>query len=70
LPQAGEIDGVLGVIGRLQRSRLLLRSSASSVEHSSACAMVDRVVELWSGAEPVMNSLVQAARRLHERCAA
>ena len=69
-PQAGEIDGVLGVVARLRRSRLLLSSPALVAERGSGCAMASRVVELWAGAEPVMSSLVQEARSLSERCAA
>jgi hypothetical protein len=69
-PQAGEIDGVLGVVARLRRSGLLLRPGASPAERSSGCTMVSRVLELWSGAEPVMNPLVQEARILSRRCVA
>lgn len=69
-PQAGEIDGVLGVVARLRRSGLLLGSSALAVDRSSGCAMVGRVVELWAKAEPVLNPLVQQARTLSRRCAA
>ncbi len=69
-PQAGEIDGVLGVVTRLRRSRLLLRSTASPEERSSGCAMVGRVVELWSDAEPVMKPLIREARTLLQSCAA
>ncbi|MFL5476891.1 MAG: protein kinase domain-containing protein [Gemmatimonadales bacterium] len=68
-PQAGEIDGMLGVLARLRRSRLLLRPAASAVERKYGCAMAGRVVELWSGAESVMNPLLEEARTLSRSCA-
>ncbi len=69
-PQAGEIDGMLGVVARLRRSRLLLRPAALPAERKSACAMAGRVVELWSDAEPVMNPLLEQARTVSRSCAA
>ncbi|HEY9015561.1 MAG TPA: hypothetical protein VIM84_10925, partial [Gemmatimonadales bacterium] len=67
-PQPGEIDGVLGVIARLRRSRLLLHS-AMPADRNSGCAMAARVAELWAGAEPVMSTLLTEARMLSRSCA-
>jgi hypothetical protein len=69
LPQAGEIDGMLGVVARLRRSRLLLRPAALPAERKYGCAMVGRVLELWSNAESVMNPLLEEARMVSRSCA-
>lgn len=66
--QAGELDGMLGVYGRLRHARLLLRPGATSEEHRTGCALAHRVTELWSKAEPVLDSLVREADSLAERC--
>jgi serine/threonine protein kinase len=67
-PEAGEIDGMFGVMARLRQSRLLRRSGASPEERRSGCAMALRVVELWSNAEPVMSRLLEEARTLARSC--
>jgi eukaryotic-like serine/threonine-protein kinase len=66
--QAGELDGMLGVYARLERARLLLRAGASSDERGTGCALVGRVTELWSKAEPVLRALVSRADSLAKRC--
>jgi protein kinase-like protein len=68
-PQAGEVDGMLGVYARLLRTRLLLRPSAPRAERDSGCALVRRVLELWSDPEPAMQLLVNDSRALAQGCA-
>ena len=66
--QAGELDGMLGVYGRLLRSRILLRRGASEAERQVGCALAGRVAELWSGADSAFQSLIRNADRPRERC--
>ncbi|HEX6434709.1 MAG TPA: hypothetical protein VFZ87_10725, partial [Gemmatimonadales bacterium] len=70
LPQAGEIDGMVGVYARLLRSRLMLRPGASLDDRKAGCALVQRVRELWSNAEPVMRPLLEQATALAQQCPA
>ena len=70
VPQAGELDGMLGVYARLLRTRLLLRAGGSGVERDTGCALVKRVLELWSNTEPATRPLVTEALGLARRCAA
>jgi hypothetical protein len=49
-PQAGEVDGVLGMLGRRKRAELRLATGAGAAD-TVACAMMRRVAELWHDAD-------------------
>jgi serine/threonine protein kinase/tetratricopeptide (TPR) repeat protein len=66
--QAGEIDGMLGIYARLVRGEALLRPEAGGAARPRGCAYLRRVVELWSGAEPVFTALETRADSLLRRC--
>jgi serine/threonine-protein kinase len=69
LPQAGEIDGMLGVYARLLRGQALLRPSAGGVGRTRGCAYLKRVAELWSETEPAFSVLEARADSLLRGCA-
>ena len=46
--QAGEVDAAVGAVARLRRGRLALERG----DTSRGCRLLERVRELWSGAEP------------------
>jgi hypothetical protein len=50
-PQAGEVDGVLGVLARRKRAGLRLVTAASGADTAAACRMMSRVTELWLHAD-------------------
>jgi len=58
--QAAEIDWALGVWTRLHRGKLARRSG----DPQRGCALLGRVVELWTRTEPPYEPLVAEARRL------
>jgi hypothetical protein len=66
--QAGELDGMLSVYGRLLRARLLLRPGAGNEGRRTGCALVQRVKQLWSKPEPALQSMVSQADSLAEGC--
>jgi tetratricopeptide (TPR) repeat protein len=68
--QAGEVDGMLGAYARLVRARALLRPGVTQADHRAGCAFINRVLELWSAAEPAARPLRDEAGRLARRCAA
>ncbi|HEY7028316.1 MAG TPA: protein kinase [Gemmatimonadales bacterium] len=62
--EAGDIDGMLAVFGRL----LQAESDRAAGRTSSACDLARRVRELWSDAEPSFSDLQQRAGRAAEIC--
>jgi hypothetical protein len=66
--QAGEIDGMLGVLGRMLRGQVLVRPEAEPGNRSKGCAYLKRVVELWDDAEPAFALLEAQADSLFRRC--
>jgi len=66
--QAGEIDAAFGVYARWRRGDAALESATTAVDSAAACARLRRVVELWSGSEPVMRPLREAAVQRVRAC--
>jgi hypothetical protein len=66
--QAGELDGMLGVHGRLIRSRIMLRQGAGPADRRAGCALAKRVAELWAGADSAFQPLVRSVEGLLQRC--
>lgn len=62
LPQAGEIDWVLGNYGRYRRGMSELRRG----EHEAACRHLGRFVELWAAGSGAVEALVGEARTAME----
>ena len=60
-PQAGEVDGVLGVLARSKRGELEL-AAGTGTDTVAACALLDRVTELWHGADAALRPPAIAAR--------
>lgn len=50
-PQAGEVDGVLGMLARRRRAELRLATGTGAADTTAACVMMRRVTELWEGAD-------------------
>jgi TolB-like protein len=50
-PQAGEVDGVLGMLARRRRAELRLAAGTRAADTTAACVMMRRVAELWRGAD-------------------
>jgi hypothetical protein len=59
--QAAEIDAAFGVYARWRRGDAALTAAATPMDSAVACARLRRVVELWSGSEPVMDALRDSA---------
>lgn len=66
--QSGEIDAAFGVYARWRRGDAALSSAATPQDSAAACAMLRRAVELWSGSEPAMHPLRDAAARRARAC--
>jgi hypothetical protein len=66
--QAGEIDAAFGVYARWRRGDAALESATTAMDSAAACARLRRVVELWSGSEPVMRPLREAAVQRVRAC--
>lgn len=50
-PQAGEVDGVIGMLARRRRAELRLATGTGAADTAAACVMLRRVAELWEGAD-------------------
>jgi tRNA A-37 threonylcarbamoyl transferase component Bud32/tetratricopeptide (TPR) repeat protein len=66
--QAGEVDAALGVFARLKRARGLLVAGAAAGDTRRACAHLERIRELWAGADAAMRPLTEEASALAGRC--
>ncbi|HSE66628.1 MAG TPA: hypothetical protein VLB12_06560, partial [Gemmatimonadales bacterium] len=62
--EAGDVDGMLAVYGRL----LQAESDRAAGRTSSGCDLARRVRELWNDAEPSFSDLKQRANRAAEGC--
>jgi hypothetical protein len=63
LPQAGEIDWAFSTYGRFLRGRAALDRR----DKATGCPLLERVVELWSGADEPLTPLRDEARDLVRR---
>ena len=61
-PQAGEVDGVVGVFARWKRGELRLATATGAADSAAACALLRRVAELWRDADTALASLRSAVR--------
>ena len=50
-PQAGEVDGVMGMLARRKRAELGLTTGVGPTDTAEACRMMRRLAELWRGAD-------------------
>jgi predicted Ser/Thr protein kinase/tetratricopeptide (TPR) repeat protein len=62
--EAAEIDWAFGTWARLQRARNALAAG----DPARGCGYLDRVLELWRGADPAFGPEVAKARALRETC--
>jgi hypothetical protein len=67
LAQPGEVNAALGTLARLKRARVLL-AAGSQADSLRACRHLQRVRDLWAGASPAMQSLVDEAATLARAC--
>jgi tetratricopeptide (TPR) repeat protein len=62
--QAGEVDVVVGVYARLRRAELAVQRG----DRAAACALGERVRELWADAEPAYAALLRRAEAVTTGC--
>ena len=62
--QAGEVDAVVGVYARLRRAELAVQRG----DRPAACALGERVRELWADAEPAYAALARRAEAVTTGC--
>jgi hypothetical protein len=67
-PQAGEADGVLGVLGRRKRAHLRLATASGTADTVAACAAMRRIAELWRDADTSLAWVAQGTPGLREGC--
>ncbi len=68
VPQAGEIEATFNVYARWKRGSALLAAASTATDTLAACALLARVVELWSQAEAAMAGLQAAAAQRAGAC--
>lgn len=67
-PQAGEVDGVVGVFARWKRGELKLAAATGAADTAAGCALVRRAAELWRDADPSLLPARAAARTRAGAC--
>jgi hypothetical protein len=67
-PQAGEVDGVIGVLGRWRRGDLMLSGATGASDSATGCALVRRAAEVWRDADAALGPLRSAMRSRAEGC--
>jgi hypothetical protein len=67
-PQSGEVDGVLGVLGRRNRADLRLATATGTADTVAACAAMQRIGQLWREADSSLAWVARGTPALEEGC--